>query len=205
MQTPERHVAAVVHARLFGSPHKLSPVSHAPLTQTRVPTAAVHVLAIGAPEGTGCPFGIFGAHVPAAGNPVALLHHSCAEQSASTVQSAPHAPVVVLQIGPACAPTQSRFAVHLVHAPPAAQYGLVADVQAAVVPLPLSPLHGAHAFATHVGVDPVHAVPLVAVQVTHWFVVVLQAGVAPVHVVSATHGSHFPLFAPFVTQTPLLH
>ena len=55
------------------------------------------------------------------------------------------------------------------------------------------------------GVAPVHAVPLVDVHETHWFVAVLHAGAAPEHVASVAQGSHFPLFAPSVMQSPERH
>ena len=205
LHTDERHTVADAHARLFGSPHRLSPVSHAPLMQTRVPTAAVHVPLIGALLGTACPFGIFAAHVPRPTPPVALSHHCEDEQSASTVQSEPHAPVVMLQIKPAWAPTQSRLVRHFPHEPAAAQYGLFAVGHGAVVDVPLSPLHAAHVLVTHAGVVPVHAVPFVAVQGTHWFVVVLHAGVVPEQVVSLVHASHLPALGPVVAQTPPVH
>lgn len=54
-------------------------------------------------------------------------------------------------------------------------------------------------------VAPVQASPFVAVQVTHWFVAELQAGVAPEHFASVAHGSHFPLFVPLVMQSPERH
>ena len=69
----------------------------------------------------------------------------------------------------------------------------------------MSPLHAAQALATQVGVVPVHAVPLVAVQGTHEFVVVLHAGVAPEQVVSLVHASHLPALVPVVAQTPPVH
>jgi hypothetical protein len=96
-QLPERHFASVVGGPQllpFFKPHRLSPTSHTPERQARVPFATEHVPLIGAVAGSGWPFAVFAAQMPAA-------HHSVAAQSVSSVQLAPHAPVTRLHVGPA--------------------------------------------------------------------------------------------------------
>ena len=83
-----------------------------PLWQTRAPLFVVHVPLIGAMPGSGCPFGVFGVHVPAP-------HHSVPAQSASTKHVLPHPPVAVLQIDPVCVPMrQSPLTRQRPHEPP---------------------------------------------------------------------------------------
>jgi hypothetical protein len=77
---------------------------------------------MGATGESGSPFLALGTHEPAAQN-------SVARQSASTAHTAPHEPVVRLQMGPA-RPAQSAFEVHLPHAPEAPQNGSVEEGQA---------------------------------------------------------------------------
>jgi hypothetical protein len=210
LHTPLRHAAAAVHARSFGVPHRLSLVSQTPLTHTRAPLpldAVVHVPLSGAFDGMGSPFGTFASHTPAPMAPVGSSHH-LPGQSASSVHSAPHAPLVTLQMPPWCAaPVHCALVVHLPHEPSPAQYGLP-DVGHALAPVPpLSTVHEAHAFvaALHTGVVPLHAPLFVAVHATHWFVCVLHAGVAPPQFASPVHGSHRPAFAPLPTHAPVRH
>ena len=202
-QIVERHTAAPFAPEQgpspFLKPHELSG-SHTPDTQARPPNTAVQ-----APPGTGIPFGTFGEQTPGA---TRSLHQSPATQSVSLVQEVPHVPVVALQIGPACVPVaQSRFVVHLAHAPEGAQNGLVPLLHASVAPEPRSPLQEAQVseVASHTGLLPTQSVASLGVHWTHWFFVVSHAGVGDAQVESSTHASQRPLFAPLVAHTVERH
>jgi hypothetical protein len=103
-----------------------------------------------------------------------------APHSASFEHLGPHEPLVGLQNGPPCVavpPVQSPSTVHLPHPPDGEHHGLPVVGQSSVPVVPLSPLHGEHAF-----------------------VCVSQTGFAAGHVELATHSSHFPVFGPVVAQ-----
>lgn len=134
-----RHCPFEVHVPSpFARPQALSFGSHTPDTQTRVPTAAVHVATLDGELGSGVPFASFGVHVPLP--PVGALHQSPVAQSASVVHPIVQAPVVVSHVGPPGWPWQSVFVVHFPHSPLSGplekQYGLLAVGHASVAPEP---------------------------------------------------------------------
>ena len=89
-------------------------------------------------------------HVPAA-------HHCDALQSASVVQTLPHAPVVRLQMVPA-RPAQSALLVHFAQAPAAVQYGWLVVGHGRAPAAPKSTVHVAQALPEHTGFAPGHCV-----------------------------------------------
>lgn len=208
LHTPLRHAAPTVHALSFLRPHRPSP-SQSSATQTRAPAATEHVPEMGAEAGSGCPFGIFGVHVPPEVTAVGLSHH-LPGQSPSAVQGVPHAPDTRLQIGPRRGPlAQSSFDVHLSHAPLPLQYGDVVDEQVMPVANPKSPSQptqlfwaGSHSGAVEVGT---HAPIDVAVQATQRLVLALQTGLPVEQSSSTRHSSHRPAWVPRTTQRPWRH
>jgi hypothetical protein len=178
-QTIDRHTLApleLVHEPSpFLYPHPLSVVSHTPATHARAATVVEQV-----PPGTGWPFGTFAWHTPW---PARSLHHRPAPQSPSVLHPVAHAPLALLQRGPAWVPVvQSAFVRHVVHAPLAAQYGLVGVGHMAVAVVALSPLQAKQAF-----------------------VVVLHVGVGAAQSASLAQAMHLPAFAPEPTQAPAMH
>jgi hypothetical protein len=174
-------------------------VSHTVPTHARNAIGAVHV-----PPGTAMPFGVFCSHVPLADE--RLLHQSPETHSRSVVHAVVQAPVVVSQMGPGWTPVVHwAFDVHIVQVPVDVQYGSDAG-HALVESVPLSPVHAVHvSVGLHAGVDPLHAVEFVPVHWTHAFVVVLQAGVGVLQLVSVAHSSQCPVFDPVPMQTPAMH
>lgn len=171
-QTPLRHTASFVggpHGSAFGRPQRSSGSKHEAERHARAPFCGEHSPEMGATGERGSPFFALGVHEPAAQN-------SVVRQSASTVHTAPHEPVVRLQMGPA-RPTQSAFDEHFPHAPVAPQNGSV-DVGQALGPAePKSLVHPSQTF------DVVHT------------------GRAPVHSWDVAHSTHCPAFAPATRQT----
>jgi hypothetical protein len=187
----------------LAKPQRLS-ASQTPLSQTRSPFWVVHVASMGSALGKRSPFATFGVHAPE-------LHHWLPAQSVSTAQTLPHAPVVKLQIGPACAPAQSAFELHTPQLPAllpeVTQYGssLVGHAKLALVPS--SPLHAVHVSVVTLqsGVAPEHAEAFDAVHATHVALVVSHAGVAPAQFESDAHCPHFPASGPVEAHTDERH
>jgi hypothetical protein len=97
----------------------LSRVSHTPETHARDPSVGVQVCPV-----TPVPLGSFGWQTP---GPPNALHHCPDPHSASDWHAVVHAPVAVLQYGPACVPVVHIVSlVQVPQAPVALQYGLAA-------------------------------------------------------------------------------
>lgn len=145
MQLPTRHAVEDPHVSPRLRPHFPSAVLHAALTQTAVPTAALHVPSSGGvwPEmlGMAVPFSSLPVHAE-----VCVLQNCVDEQSASTAQPPAATQTVPLQLF-------ERHCAPAVHGPPlatphfesvashAADRQTVAALPLVQVPLPLAKPH----------------------------------------------------------------
>jgi hypothetical protein len=179
-QIPERHTDASVHASPLGKPHFASRWKQTPLAAHGVvrgrtarlgvrETAAIVGLVTRGGEARPRPVlrGALARDGRDRREGVAVLRlgrarargaktRSCGSR-VSTVHTAPHEPVVRLQMGPA-RPTQSAFDEHFPHAPVAPQNGSV-DVGQALGPAePKSLVHPSQTFdVVHTGRTPAHS------------------------------------------------